>query len=203
MPIIEIATFPSTTEFISDPIKTGAPAFSKIVQAEGFHGLYTGTQVEDEKTGYLVVIWETYEHHKIVTEQADYPQLIETLKACFSGSIDVQHVEFNADISAVFEAPVTEFAAATLKPGETKEDAILPVQKLTAALDNTEGTVKPAVWGASRERADTLIFCVGWPSKQVHLDSVKGSKTLPPIIGDLRAVVELSPVHIHFKKFAP
>ncbi|KAF9013222.1 hypothetical protein BDQ17DRAFT_585206 [Cyathus striatus] len=167
MTTIDIITFPSTEEFVADPLKTGEAAFRKIVQAAGCRGIYTGIQVEDTRTGYLIVAWETYEHCKIITEQTDYPPLTETLKPWFSDGIDVQHIDFGANVTAALEAPTTEFGVVKLKPGKRKEDLIPIIQAITTTLDNTQDVVKPAVWGLSREHLDTFILCVGWPSKQV------------------------------------
>ncbi|RDB18022.1 hypothetical protein Hypma_000708 [Hypsizygus marmoreus] len=199
MPIVEIVKFPGSDAFVADQLVFKS-ALDILLNAAGVISVYYGKQVEDGTTGYLVVVWETYEDHTRSKEHAKYPDLLESLRLAASGPLDVQHVPFDIDSSAVFGAPATEIAIITPKADASKDVFSSTFRTLREELIK-EKSCHSVIWGESRERSPSIVLAIGWDSVQAHADAVAGG-VFPDIIGSLSALADINLTHTSFVKYS-
>ncbi|KAG5652877.1 hypothetical protein H0H81_003240 [Sphagnurus paluster] len=119
---------------------------------------------EDGRTGYLIIIWESYEHHMKLKKDPAYPEMIKSLGLAVSGPIDVQHVDFDA--TKALDAPATEISVITLKADTSLEDFHAKSTAVREHLNN-EPSCHAMVGGESRENKGTYFSLTGWDNIQV------------------------------------
>lgn len=112
------------------------------------------------------IVWNTYEHHKQLMEQANYPELLEALKPAVAGKLDLQHVEFDKDPAAALESPATEVIILKPKSDESKDLFLSKFQTLREELNKSDSCIS-SVWGESRENNGSYVAVVVWKSLQV------------------------------------
>jgi hypothetical protein len=166
----------------------------------------------------VLLVWETYEHHKKLMEREDYGQLLQDLKPVASGPLEVQHVEFNKDPTAVFTSPVAEFATLKVKPGISQEAFLLALEALAEAVVKAPAC-HSVVFGETREHRGVWVALLGWDSLEVgfsrmlnngiltslqaHREAAKNSDVgLQKLAGDLVAVSEMVVGHTNLVKFS-
>ncbi|KAF8073751.1 hypothetical protein FPV67DRAFT_763649 [Lyophyllum atratum] len=199
MPTVEIARFPASDEFVTDPLIL-EDALETLINTEGVISPHYGLQTEDGRTGYLVVIWKTYEHHMNLMRQPSYPGLIACLTRARSGPLDLQHVDFDNDIAPALEAPATEFAFMTPKPGASIDDFKAKLKVLGDTMTK-EGVCRvPLGLGESTEHKGTWVMVIGWDSVQAHKDAVSKGP-YPELIKSLQELAYIDLKHANLVKY--
>ncbi|KAG6899231.1 hypothetical protein C0993_012102 [Termitomyces sp. T159_Od127] len=198
MPTVEIVRFPGSDEFVADNL-VFKDCLSKLVKSEGCIGVYYGIQIEDNRSGYLFVIWETYDHHMKFTKHESYPAAIASLARAQAGPMDVQHVDFDEDAAIALGAPVTEVVTLEPKSAADKEARSLSVTKLKEKMILQE-SCHSFTTGESREKKGTNFVLVGWDSVQAHYDVVEGG-VFPEMIKNLHMVNEIELKHTKLTKY--
>ncbi|KAG6896094.1 hypothetical protein C0992_010344 [Termitomyces sp. T32_za158] len=197
MPTVEIVRFPGSDEFVADNL-VFKDCLSKLVKSEGCISTYYGIQTEDNRSAYLFVIWETYDHHMKFTKHESYPAAIASLKRAQAGPLDVQHVNFDEDAALAMDAPVTEIVTLVPKLG-VDEEARDIMTKLKDKL-NAHGSCHCATMGESRENKGTFFMLLGWDSVQAHYDVVNNG-VFPEMIKGLYAVNQVELKHAKLIKY--
>ncbi|KJA21167.1 hypothetical protein HYPSUDRAFT_187695 [Hypholoma sublateritium FD-334 SS-4] len=197
MPAHEIVSFPATDAFAADPIgvlKTAAEFFATV---EGCLGVYAGL-AEEEKTGSILIIWETLEHHKALVKRPGYPEIL-GVKPAINGESKIYHIDFNHSPKAAVTAPTTEVLVLTLKEGKTKEqlDTILAATDPKIIAD--DGVFGPSAWGATQESEGVVVLLLGWESSKKHLEVI-GKPTHTTFVESLKETADTKVVHVSFKK---
>ncbi|RXW24426.1 hypothetical protein EST38_g1421 [Candolleomyces aberdarensis] len=168
------------------------PTLHWIAKAPGFIKQWTGLRVEDGKTVYHVIEWETYEHHKNLPSLPNFHELIDLSKPCFVGAPTIFHVPFDVSADDAFDAPITEFCFAKPKNAEQKSEVVDLLNSLTKGLDKCYG---PTL-GTTREDSNTISLVMGWDTVKAHVDAVAGHETVVKIAG----LADLEVLHAPLKK---
>ncbi|KAI0747599.1 hypothetical protein C8Q80DRAFT_1167585 [Daedaleopsis nitida] len=181
LPTVEIVCAPATDAVRTDPhnrelVKT---TFSILQQQEGLQRIYYGLQLEDQKTCYHFVVWETLEHHqKLMSNPETYPKLTGSVGPIFEGGaskIEMIHVKPTTEPFRAFEAPALELAVFTLLEGQPMSALEEIVGDLVKAVSTGEPEVIHASWGHVVEKADQLALFIGWTSVEAHWSTVNGN----------------------------
>ncbi|KAJ6559106.1 hypothetical protein DFH09DRAFT_1161925 [Mycena vulgaris] len=170
MPTVQIATFPVSDAFLSNPTIFKAP-LDVIKTADGHLSSFYGLQVEDQKTGYFVSVWESYR------------SLIEALKPAAAGKLERHH-----------------FVVFTLKPEVSPEKLVPLLEDLGKGLDTSVGAHPPCLWGPSTEDKTKYLLVVGWDTVAAHWEAVKEGTDLHKIVVAIGAVADISIGHSHVTK---
>jgi len=198
MPVVQIATFPVSDAFVSNPDIFKAP-LGLIKSAEGHQSSFYGLKVEDQKTGYYVSVWETYEHREKFAKNPSYASLIEQLKPAVSGQFVRDHITVTGNPHAALSSPAVEFAAFTLKADGSAEKLSSVFEELAIGLDAAAGAHPPCVWGRSIENPNKFFMIVGWDSVEAHLEIARGG-SLHSFVEQIKAVADISIAHSGLKK---
>ncbi|TFK74836.1 hypothetical protein BDN72DRAFT_955493 [Pluteus cervinus] len=172
---LELLTFQASPAYLKDrSIFNGI--FKEVLSALGCKGLYFGQQLEDEKTGYLLIVWETYEHHKALIDSAGYGQIVAQLKTGIDETAPVPfeliHIPLDTDPTAALEAEVTEVAIFT--PKADKVETVIPeLRNLEQELNKVKGSRPPSTLNEVREKPGNWGFIVGWDSVEAHTSAVQ------------------------------
>jgi len=199
MPTVQIAVFPVSDSFSSDPDSFKAP-LEAIKTADGHIGSYYGVQVEDPKTGYFVSVWESYEHHQKLIGEPSYQSLVEGLKAAVAGKPDRNHITVSGDALVALSAPAVEFVVFTLKAGGSADTFKGLMQELAKGLDTSAGEHPPCFWGQSVEDKSKYLLVVGWDTVAAHWEAVKEGTALNKVVGQIKEHADLTIGHAHIKK---
>ncbi|KAJ2929764.1 hypothetical protein H1R20_g7331, partial [Candolleomyces eurysporus] len=191
MPIVEVATIPASQAYIDNP-DILKPTLDWIAKAPGFIKQWTGLRVEDGKTVYHIIEWETYEHHKNLPSLPNFQELIDLSKPCFAGAPTIFHVPFGVPADGAFDAPVTEFCFAKPKNAEQKSEVVDLLTSLATSLNGCYGPT----FGITREDANTLCIVIGWDSVKAHIDAVTGHEGVAKLAG----LADLEVLHAPLKK---
>ncbi|RPD59180.1 hypothetical protein L226DRAFT_536186 [Lentinus tigrinus ALCF2SS1-7] len=205
-PTVEFAYAPATEIMRQDPHNEGALAetISILKAQDGVIKIYNGLQHEDKATTYLLVVWESYEHHeKLMKDEVTYPILGSALSSVLDLSkISLLHVKPTNEPYKAFEAPVLEIVTYTLHDGQSKTKLEGLVDKLANHLTNTAksstevANVFHTSWGPTREKDNVLVLFIGWPSIEAHLDLVKNDPGAIDIIGQCKAISDVDVIHV-------
>ncbi|KAG6840522.1 hypothetical protein C0991_006195 [Blastosporella zonata] len=198
MPTVEIVRFPGSDAFVDNQL-VFKECLSTLIKSEGCISSYYGIQVEDKRTGYLFVIWETYDHHMKLTKHESYPGLIDSLNLARSAPLDVQHVDFDEDAAVAFGSGATEVVTFTPHPDVNLKEAQELVKTLTEQL-LAQKACHSVVVGESREKKGTYFMLVGWDSVQSHLGAVS-KDPFPETIKKLHALAEIDLKHTELTKY--
>ncbi|KAJ7784476.1 hypothetical protein B0H16DRAFT_1492642 [Mycena metata] len=199
MPAIQIISFPVSEEFSSKPELFQAP-LEAIKTADGHISSFYGVQVEDVKKGYFISVWQSYEHHQKLVQQASYKSVIEGLKPAAGGDSDRNHINVAADPITALTSPALEVVVFTLKEGSTAEQLTPLFEELGKGLDAAVGSHAPCVWGQSIENRSKFLLVVGWDTVEAHWEAVKEGTSLHTTIGKIVALADLSIGHSHVKQ---
>ncbi|KAI0692999.1 hypothetical protein C8T65DRAFT_668861 [Cerioporus squamosus] len=209
MPTVELVHAPASEAILRDPHNKDAALANTIAilkAQDGMIKLYHGVQHEDKATAYLLVVWESYEHHeKLINDAETYPKLTGGITSLFDlakGPLTMVHVNSTSEPYKAFEAPVAEIATFTLHEGKSKselEELVDSLAKHLAEVVRTkaeEASVFHASWGPVREKDNVLVLFIGWTSVAAHWDVVKGDAGSGEFIGKLRAIADVSVIHV-------
>ncbi|KAF9468498.1 hypothetical protein BDZ94DRAFT_1245503 [Collybia nuda] len=198
MPIVEVVTFPGSDTFIKDQAVSRA-VLERLARAEGFISTHNGLQFEDGRTGYLIVVWESYEHHKRLMEHEDYGGLVQSLISSTSGNLEMQHIDFDGDSTLALTSPATEFVTFKAKPN-SEEKLVSAFKRLAGELIKAS-SCHCVVFGESREHKGTFMTAIGWDSVEAHQKTVE-DEALKAIIDDLYAAADLEIRHTSLVQFS-
>ncbi|KAF8177034.1 hypothetical protein BJ912DRAFT_986347 [Pholiota molesta] len=199
MPVYEIFVFPASDAFVADPAAALKPAREFMSKVDGCLSVHGGA-AEEEKTGYLVVAWETYEHHLALMKREGYPDIIGLAPVFGEGDPKLYHVDFIESPETALAQNATEILIMTLKEGKTKEDLAAAIAVLGAKITAEEGCSKPLAWGETREEPGKTFFSfLGWESSKRHVEVV-GQNSYETPIQNMYAAADIKIVHVDFKK---
>ncbi|EPQ53600.1 hypothetical protein GLOTRDRAFT_139783 [Gloeophyllum trabeum ATCC 11539] len=197
LPVAELVTFTSTEAYQKDQSVLGG-LLDLLSKAEGRISTFHGPEVEDPSRAYLFVLWHAIEQ-RIAFTNGPLAANREILKPAFGGPPEMVHVHFVQDPTPAFDAPVTEVAVITIKPGHTKEQVGPLLDQLTNF--RTEGLTL-STWGPMVEREDTLYIAAGWESLEAHQKSYESaSEEFMKVITAIRDRAELKITHGKLRKY--
>ncbi|KAF8073749.1 hypothetical protein FPV67DRAFT_1650552 [Lyophyllum atratum] len=199
MPIVEIERFLGSDAFVADPLVL-KDALDILLDVDGVISVHYGIQTEDGRTGYLIVIWETYERCMDFEQQPSYVELQSCLSLARSSFLDSQHIDFDEDAAPSLEAPTTEIATLNPQPGVSLHNFHIRAMLLREGLVHEE-TCHSVAWGESKEKKGSWILAIGWDSMQDHLDAVSTSM-FPELIGSLEERAAIYVEHTNLVKYA-
>ncbi|PFH54109.1 hypothetical protein AMATHDRAFT_882 [Amanita thiersii Skay4041] len=198
MPVVEFLQFTASEKLISDRTIAN-PLLDILKGTEGQISTFYGIQVEDEKTGYLVVVWETYEHHKKLTESPSYKDLLDAFKPLYTGEFTIRHIPCEVDPHTAFTAPTTEFAL--LRPnGVGKEACQETIGELFQLMVTCPGIHLPMSWGVSREDSEAYYMIFGWDNVEAHVNAIHEER-LQPMVHKMKEIFQVISVgHVKLTK---
>ncbi|KAJ3514136.1 hypothetical protein NLJ89_g2547 [Agrocybe chaxingu] len=200
MPVLEICQWKVSKAFLEDPSSLG-PVFDQVSAATGCHGVYSGLAEEDKESIWLLIQWETYEHHQTLMKDPSYSSLIEKLKPTFATSakdLAMSHVDFNKDPIEALTAPCTEVVKAIIKDGKTKADLDAVMADVASRIEAEKGSYPPVIWGQTVEDPKVFFLVVGWDSSKTHFDVV-GQESFKIPLQNLRDAADLHMAHVSLK----
>ncbi|KAF9237205.1 hypothetical protein BU15DRAFT_63272 [Melanogaster broomeanus] len=173
-PVAEIIRFTPAESYLSNAGEALQSFFEILASTEGFISAYHGLQLEESapegKRGFIVILWETLEHH--VALQNDNVKY-SLLRASISGAAENRHVFHvfpKSDPSSGFTADALEIAILTLKAGRTTDDISEGMDELVS--QKTPGIMGSPTWGRVHEEKETVVIFVGWSSREMHMNAV-------------------------------
>ncbi|KJA23213.1 hypothetical protein HYPSUDRAFT_40009 [Hypholoma sublateritium FD-334 SS-4] len=199
MPIHEIIMFNASEAFATDPAGTLKPAAEFFSKTGGCLGVWGGI-AEEEKTGYIVIAWETFEHHQAIMDAPGYPGTT-GLAPVFAGETKkVYHVELTESPDEALSMPTTEILSMSLKKNKTRADLAGALDILTARLTAEEGCSNTYAWGQTREDPNRTVYLfLGWESTKRHF-AIVGQRSYSDDILNLFSQVDIKMLHIGFNK---
>ncbi|KAF5314890.1 hypothetical protein D9619_006967 [Psilocybe cf. subviscida] len=201
MPIHEFIQFKPTEAVLADPTAALAPASKFFSTAEGCSGLYFGASEEDkEGVAFIVIVWETYEHHKAVIDSPGYPGIV-GLAGTIAGNSTMLHVPFRDAPEPALSAPATEVAVITLKPGKTVADVDAVFESFMHKVESEEEDAAVGTWGQTKEEAEKLVCFFGWASSKRHFEII-GQDKYKDLVASLVGTVDIKFWHASFSRFA-
>jgi len=194
IPVTELVFFTSSEAFRSDPASIINNVGGILGKSEGMISAYHGPEIEDPSQAYLVVLWETLEHHKALISSPSYPALMEGLKPAIGGPFEMLHAKFNKDPTKAFTAPVTEIAVLTATPGKPREEIGKLLDVISSQEPNSKVTL--STWGPVVEKEDVFILVVGWESLEAHKAVVASAPDdFKKVLAGLRDLATLKVTH--------
>ncbi|KAF5339017.1 hypothetical protein D9611_008813 [Ephemerocybe angulata] len=204
MPVVEVAAYLASEALLADP-GLARRAEEILAKAEGYISSYNGLQIEDKKTNYLVVVWESLENHETLKTSALHADLVSSLKETLvAGPVTLDFTEFTGEFSNSFDAPVTELCVLNLKEGKTEEQLALQFGALneTFTTGNFIGAHPPATFGELVGKRGTFLFTSGWDRVEDHY-SAAGSEAAQAEAARLLELVDtVSLAHVSLTKYA-
>ncbi|KAI5118813.1 hypothetical protein M0805_000201 [Coniferiporia weirii] len=188
LPLAEIITFSASETHRADQAAALASVLDALRNTPGQIKTYYGLQVEDPNQGYLVVVWESYEHQRDTYQAALTSAL---------GEFETVHVQLKVDPNLPLSAPVVEFVTIKLREGKTKADISPSLDLLTS--QETKAIIS-STWGPSIEKDDYLVMVVGWESLEAHQEV--GKQSTPEVRNTIGQIVELSEIKIKHAKLS-
>ena len=114
----------------------------------------------------LAVVWESFEHHKLLIDRPGYPDLI-GFGPSIDGQASIKHVDFREEFHSALSASVTEILLLSLEEGTAEEDLHKSLQILANKVDEITPKYAPAVWGVTLESSREYYAVIGWESLNV------------------------------------
>ncbi|GJE88296.1 hypothetical protein PsYK624_043790 [Phanerochaete sordida] len=156
----------------------------------GFIAAWQGLDVQDAKHLWLVIAWETIEHHRaFMADKEKSPMMLQGLFQVATAVVFMNHVTFSRDLAPVLDAPLTEFAIWTLKEGADRagflEDLAALHEQLKREIPDTE--MIDGGWGAAVEDERKFFVGLGWHSLERCTAAVAAA---PNFIAQVRTAEE-------------
>ncbi|KAG1718960.1 hypothetical protein EDB19DRAFT_774433 [Suillus lakei] len=165
MPTTELVVFNTTEAYREDP-SILYPVLDIGFQAEGAQvPAYTGLQIENPATGYMLINWDNKELHVAMMTTPLFEPLLKALKPVYEGSLDMNHIIFN-DHTTAFQQPVTEVLILTLKNPSHRAEVFNILTKLSDTYN------KLLAFGPTLEDDNKIVVVHGWPSVEAHWEAV-------------------------------
>ncbi|CCM05036.1 uncharacterized protein FIBRA_07238 [Fibroporia radiculosa] len=197
LPIIEIIHGKAIDAVTADPWNKAivGPALDIVGNAPGSLKIYRGLQTEEPKHLYVYVAWTELQAHKnFQADPVNYPEVGKRVGSFMVSDRDMFHVEPSADPYKALNAPVTELALLTPRPGYTKENVAEKVKTLVESphsLQEDLGLIS-AFWGPVVEKENTLALIVGWKS----VEAQRGIFAVPQVAALLKACSEVAELQV-------
>ncbi|KAF9565755.1 hypothetical protein CPC08DRAFT_704456 [Agrocybe pediades] len=193
MPVTELVRWYATDAFLSDLPSTFGPMVKYVSSAEGCLRIYTGVEVEDNTSFWMVVVWQSHEHHQAMMNRPDYPDMVARLKPFFrDGQLKMDHVEFNGDSDNAFGSPITLLSFMQVRTGRT-------VEELERRLQATCSRGSSTRWGQTHEDARMVIGITGCTDSKQVSDATNMGKDNNPFPG-LNEVADIRSLSVKFVK---
>ena len=107
-------------------------------------------------------VWKTIEHHKVMMERLDYPDMVAGLRPFLrDGQMKMYHVEFSNDTTVAFTAPMTVISTLTMSESQNKEDLMVLFEKLGEKIDHGQGNNELITWGEIQEEPGKYMIVAG------------------------------------------
>jgi len=169
LPVVQIVFFDCTQTYRDDPVGVMSGLMEFLKNSAGQISTYHGPQVEDNTKAYLVILWQTYEHHKAIMESESYKDLLSTLVPALSAEarnrMKMIHINFQEDPSKSFEGPFTEFAVWTLNDLSKQEE--MKRYNTYFTRFRPDGLIS-TTWGHAMEDHSFYVLIAGWESVEAH-----------------------------------
>ncbi|KAK7048584.1 hypothetical protein R3P38DRAFT_2870280 [Favolaschia claudopus] len=198
MVAIQITSFPASDAFIANPEIVKEP-MELIKTADGYKGSVYGIKVEDKRTGYLVSIWESFEHREKLSQNPAFAGFGDKVKAALNGPLVRDHFDFSGSLEPALSAPIVEIVTFTLKPGASVEKLTSILAEVQKAGGGAPGLQGPAIMGQSVEDPSKLFVIVGWDSVEAHTTYVSQNPQAA-LRDQIFALAEPAIAHINAQK---
>ncbi|GJE88293.1 hypothetical protein PsYK624_043760 [Phanerochaete sordida] len=186
-PTFEILKVVATEAYHADWKLVGDVA-GKLSKAPGFLGAWQGLDVEDSTYLWLIVAWESVEHHRaLIDDKEQYPILLASLHTVAKEIVFMHHAIFSGDFTKALGAPATEFAIWTLKEGVDRAEFQAGLAELTQLIErDAAGEVFEGGWGAILEDERKFIVGLGWHSMERFKAAIAAAPEVRAKVGALR-----------------
>ncbi|KAJ3994186.1 hypothetical protein F5050DRAFT_1713897 [Lentinula boryana] len=191
--IIQYISFPASDAFIDNRYQF-TDALEKLKPVDGHLGSFWGLQVAEEggKTGYLVTIWESIEHHKKFTTSDAFSATLASFKPAAAGELTrFQFTGVRGSPIPGLQTAATEFVIVRPNAG-TSGDAVTAAAN--KAGDSFEQKGYPVALGQSVHGDGVYIVVIGWPSVAESRATVK-QEPFATAIGGLSSIATLEISH--------
>ncbi|KAF6757414.1 hypothetical protein DFP72DRAFT_1111553 [Ephemerocybe angulata] len=181
-PVVEFASFPASDAFLVDP-SCIEPLCKALSKAKDFLSAFHGLQVEDKRTIYLVIEWESIDDHMKFASTPEFAKIQEDMKPCMTGPIEMVHVNFIGDHTKPLSCPTTE----------------LVMGSIFNALVGEKGFHPHATYGEVVEKPGTYYATIGWDKVEDHKKAVSAGKG-KEAVSKFTEAVDPTVVHANFKE---
>ncbi|KAJ3715394.1 hypothetical protein C8R42DRAFT_645799 [Lentinula raphanica] len=191
--IIQYTSFPASDAFNNDRAQF-TEGLEKLKSVDGHLGSFWGAQVAEEgsKTGYLITIWQSAEHHKKFTSSDVFGAAISSLKSAAAGELTrFQFSGVRGSPIPGLQTAVTEFVVVKPNGGTSGEAVTAAANK---AGDSFEQKGYPVALGQSVQGDGVYLVVIGWPSVAESRATVK-QEPFATAIGGLSAIATLEIGH--------
>lgn len=202
VPVVEVATFVASEAYKKDP-SVIFPALDLLKTIPGCIGIWYGLQVQDPSYLYLVVLWETLEHHtNYMKDTVEYPKLGAALQPSMTDFLGLYHVRFPEDIQTALNAPTTEIVHWTIPESTNVETFHKGVQQLIDLIQkDMPGEVFRGGVGRVVEGERRLSVILGWHSLERFTQAVYNNQQCVELVTELKKQADLDLKHAQLKKF--
>jgi len=202
VPVVEVATFVASEAYKKDP-SVILPALKLLQSTAGCIGIWHGLQIQDSSSLYLIVLWETLDHHLVyMNDKEEYPKLGAAIQPAIERLIGLYHVRFPEDIQPALNAPTTEIVQWTI-PESTDLSAFH--DKVKTLIDTVYADLPSEVFrgglGKIVEDQRKLSVILGWHSLERFNTSVSGNEKCVGIVTELKKLGELDLKHANLQKY--
>ncbi|TRM57256.1 hypothetical protein BD626DRAFT_222551 [Schizophyllum amplum] len=185
MTTLQIHTFSPFGEDTAQAVRKAAES------ATGLQKVYIGRQLENPEHGYYVLQWASGRQPSIDRT----PDLVGAgvLKRISSPTTVKITSESEHQIQAVLEAPVQEFAIATLRAPENREQWEHILGLTTEGVRVTEGAIG-SIQGLAADDDGRYVLILGWESHEAHMRAL-GSEYAKDVMKQTLELVDFQVKH--------
>ncbi|KAI0344608.1 hypothetical protein BDW22DRAFT_1354706 [Trametopsis cervina] len=198
MPVLEIVIANSSDAYRKEGSKVVDPAAAIVAKTEGHLASYSGDEIQDKNHYYLVVAWETHEHHlALINDKEVYPGLGAALFQGITEIHQMQHIKVDDGYPAL-ESPIAEFTFYTLRPETDRAKFAELVAEFYNVASNLEGVAKGGQAPFIEDERKWAVL-LGFKS----LEEEKRLATDPKITqlaSQLSALADATTTHVVFRK---
>ncbi|KAI3615837.1 hypothetical protein WG66_010445 [Moniliophthora roreri] len=151
---------------------------------------FNGVEVEDKGTGWVLVGWESIEHHIRMNDHPNHPAILADFFQACVGTPTIVHVETDGNFKP-FEHPVLQLVNIKLKNLENKDRLETLLEKIKVRYTGR------STWGGVKEEAGAYKLFTGWQTVEEHLNAMKMDDTEGAADGKaLTELTEFTIVHV-------
>ncbi|KIK62746.1 hypothetical protein GYMLUDRAFT_72499 [Collybiopsis luxurians FD-317 M1] len=171
-----------------------ADALAQVHTVDGHLSAYWGVQVPEEggKKGYVISVWESYEHYQKFASTDLFNKGLETLKIASAG--DLKRASFKGAVGSplpAMQAVITETVLVRPKAGVSGDQIKAAAQKLGDAFSSNG---HHAALGESVDKDGLYLIMVGWASVAESRSTVK-SEPYASAIAAFASLADLEVTH--------
>ncbi|EKM54096.1 uncharacterized protein PHACADRAFT_174597 [Phanerochaete carnosa HHB-10118-sp] len=202
VPAVEVAIFTASEAYKKDPTVI-LPALKLLQSISGCVSIWHGLQIQDSSLLYLVIFWETLDHHLVyMNDKEEYPKLGIAMQPAIEKLLGLYHVRFPIDIQPALDAPVTEIAQWTVSEGA---DLSAFQEKVKALINAAHAGAPNEVFlgglGEVVEGERKLSVVLGWHSLERFGAAIQSNQTCLDLITELRKLGESELKHANLHKY--